>query len=345
MLSKKVLGLLMLAGLLLAGMVPARAGTDEKTARYTWKYATLAPNGIGWAVHIQDLLLPMIEKRTGGEVKVKIYWGGVMGDDEDILKKIRIGQLNGAGLSGQGVTMAIPEMTVLELPFLFQNYDEVDYVRDRMMPIFDQFAANHGLFLIGLIDQDFDQIYSVKYPMNTLDNFEKSTFICWYGDLEAHLLKALGASAVPVNVPEIGTALRQGVANANIGPAIWQVGAQMYSVYKYVNPAKIRYSPALIIQRKEDFETTQDVKKYKEMLLQERKEFTRQFTTRVREDNRKCLEAMLKYGLILAQTSEEDLKEIAKRTRPVWDEMAGSLYPMDLLEEVQEHLDQYRAGD
>ncbi|SHK39417.1 TRAP-type C4-dicarboxylate transport system, substrate-binding protein [Desulfatibacillum alkenivorans DSM 16219] len=342
MLCKRLLLSVAAAMLLLGGIGQGRAETGAVKPKYVWKYATLAPNGIGWAVHIQDLLLPMVQERTNGEVRLKIYWGGVMGDDEDILKKMRIGQLNGAGLSGQGVTMAVPEMTVLELPFLFRNYDEVDYIREQMMPEFDSLAEKHGLFLVGLIDQDFDQIYSVKYPMNKLENFEKSTFSCWYGDLEANMLKSLGASAVPVNVPEISTSLRQGVIDANIGPAIWQVGSQMYSVYKYVNTSKIRYSPALMIQRKEDFEASEDVKAYKEALLQERSEFVKLFTERVRVDNQKCLDAMLKYGLILAQASDEDMKVIAARTRPVWDEMAGVLYPRELLDELLEHLAEFR---
>ncbi|MBI9074895.1 MAG: TRAP transporter substrate-binding protein DctP [Desulfatibacillum sp.] len=345
MFNKRILWCAVLACILMGSMGLARAGNEPGEPLYTWKYATLAPNGIGWAVHIQDLLLPMIEERTNGEVRVKIYWGGVMGDDEDVLKKMRVGQLNGAGLSGQGVAMAIPEMTVLELPFLFRNYDEVDYVREKMMPVFDQLASSHGLFLVGLIDQDFDQTYSIHFDMTKIEHFEKSRFICWYGELEEHLLKSLGASAVPVNVPEIATVIRQGVADATIGPAIWQVGSQMYSVYKYVNTSKIRYSPALIIQTKDDFEGSIQVNEYKQILLAERKAFTRTFVSRVREDNKKCLEAMVRYGLILAQTDEDDLKEIERRTRPVWDEMAGKLYSRELLDQVKEHLAQFRTKE
>ncbi len=337
--------LLTVMAIILSGAInPALCQEATDDYKYTWKYATLAPNGIGWATHIQNLLLPLIQERTGGDVRVKVYWGGVMGDDEDVLKKMRIGQIDGAGLSGQGVAMAIPEMTVLELPFLFNGYDEVDHIREKMMPVWDQLASKHGFFLVGLIDQDFDQIYSVNFDMTKLEHYKQSKFILWYGDLEAHLLSALGATALPVNVPEIATSLRQGVADATIGPAIWQVGSQLHSVFRYVNTSKIRYSPALIIQNKDDFEDSKMVRNYKKMLLKERKAFTEEFVSRVRADNEKCLKAMVQYGVILAQTSEEDLEEIARRTRPIWDEMAGKLYSRELLDEVQDILNQYRSS-
>jgi len=211
------------------------------------------------------------------------------------------------------------------------------------MPDFDRLAAKHGYFLIGLIDQDFDQIYSAKYDMTKIEHFRKSRIYTWYGPLEENMLVSLGATPIPVNVPEISSSSRQGVVDAGIGPAIWQVGSQLHSVWKFINPVKIRYSPALIIQNADDFKGSKEVKEFRDLILDARKTFTMQFVTRVRADNGKCLRAMLRYGLKKSEMSKEDLNEFKKRTRPVWDDMVGKLYSRELLDELLGHLEQYRS--
>jgi len=62
--------------------------------------------------------------------------------------------------------------------------------------------------------------------------------------LEERSLKALGASPLPIRAPEAAASIRTGVCDAFIGPALWAVGAQMYTIMKYINPLRIRYSPA-----------------------------------------------------------------------------------------------------
>ena len=104
---------------------------------YKWKLATLAPDGVGWAIHIKELLHPAIDKATNNTVKLTWYWGGIMGDDEDYIAKMRIDQLQGMGFSGAGFVMACPAGSVLELPFLFQSDEEVDFIKGKMRDDFD----------------------------------------------------------------------------------------------------------------------------------------------------------------------------------------------------------------
>ena len=336
---------------LLAVLLAARPAIAQRTAqrnngyKHTFKFATLAPNGIGWAVHIQQLILPMIEDLSDGEVRVKVFWGGVMGDDEDVLKKMNAGLLNGAGLSAQGVTLAIPELTVLELPFMFNNYGEVDHIKKTMAKKFDALADKHGFLIIGLIDQDFDQIYSIHHDMTRLEHFKEAKFVTWFGPLEEHMLQTLGAETVSTDVPNISSTIRKGLADASVGPAIWQVGAQLHSVWKYVNTAKIRYSPALILQNASDYQGSQDVMELKELLLDNRNQLTLEFTTRVRADNEKCLKAMIEYGVKESELDKAHLEELKRVSRPVWHDMTGKFYSQNLLEEVIQRLEEYRAAN
>ncbi len=328
--------------LLLAVAATASAEEDQGVKKVFWKTATLAPEGIGWAKHMTDLIFPEIERSTEGNVEIKVYWGGVMGDEEDYIRKIRIGQLDGAGLSAQGTVMACPEMAVLELPFLFRDYNEIDYLRVKMGPRFDQFMEKNGFFLIGWIDQDFDQIYSSKLPMATLEDFDRSRFITWYGPVEEAMLEALGAEIIPVNVPELPTAVRQKVADVSIGPAVWVVGAQLYSTVRYVNPVRIRYSPATIVHDIEKWKSL--YKPYRREFYERRVEIGWKYTRLVRRDNEKYLQALIRYGVQRTDMAPEEVARLKEKTKVVWDQMAGSLFPRELLDEVLAHLEDYRTG-
>ena len=160
----------------------------------------------------------------------------------------RNGQLQGGGFSGHGLVMASPEMSLLELPFLFDNYDEVEYVYSKLRPRISKWFKKRGYHLILLGEQDFDQIYSTKIPIKTPDDFKNSRVLTWYGPLEEKSFKAMGASPLPIRVPEISASIRTGVCDVLITPAIWAVGTQMYTVMKYINPVHIRYCPFLLDQ-------------------------------------------------------------------------------------------------
>ncbi|MEW5735177.1 MAG: TRAP transporter substrate-binding protein DctP [Thermodesulfobacteriota bacterium] len=311
--------------------------------RTVWKVATLAPKDLGWAQQVKDLVFPWVEKSTDDTIALKVYWGGVMGNDEEYIKKIEIGQLQGAGVSGAGCNMACPEFTVLGLPFLFNNYDEVDYLRKTMFDELDRYFQTNGFKLILWVDQDFDQTYSTKHPMVTLEDFRNSRFQNWYGPMEAAVLRSLGASPVPVTVMEGHSALKTGVVDAAFGPALYYVGSQLYTVWKYVNTMKIRYSPGAVILSLEAWNAVPE--DYQKKLQAGRQKVCDQFVAGTRLDNERCLKGIIKYGVILDNPTPENLAEMKKKTHTVYKELAGSLYPAELLAQVEQSLTRYRAGD
>ncbi|MBW1989776.1 MAG: TRAP transporter substrate-binding protein DctP [Deltaproteobacteria bacterium] len=314
---------------------------SAKVSSLRWKFGTLAPQGVGWARHIEGLVLPAIKEATDGYLAVKTYWGGVMGDEEDYIRKMHIGQLHGAGMSGQGAVMVCPEMAVVELPFMFRNFDEVDYIKTRMSETFDGIMRENGYFMVAWVDQDLDQIYSIKAPIAEPRDFENTTFITWYGPLEETLLRTLGAKIIPVNVPEVPSAIRQGMADAAIGPALFTVGAQLYTVYKYVTPINIRYSPSVIVVTNEAWAKLPE--KYHGKFYDLRDDLMTRFALAVRKDNQEALNAMYKYGIKKVEPSPQQLAALKKRCLPLWDKMADTLYPRELLDEMLIYLAEYRG--
>lgn len=328
---------LVLCALLLSILACPQAVAEWKDR---WKLATLAPDGVGWARQIRAIVIPAIDKVTENNLEVKVYWGGVMGDDSDYIKKMRIDQLQGAGLSGCGVTMAVPEMAVTELPFLFRNWDEVDYIKDKMRDTFDKIAKKNGFFMVAWIDQDFDRIYSVKYEMNTVEEFGKLKVLSWFGRIEEDVFKALGSIPIPVSMPEAPASMRAGIGDTIVAPAAWMVGTQLYSIARHVSPLDIRYAPALIVMTADRWAAMPQ--KYQDAYFACRDDVTKEFCQEVRKDNQKCLKAMLDYGVKETPVDPKLTEWARERTRPLYDELAGDLYPRDLLDELLGYLAEYR---
>ena len=309
---------------------------------YVVKMGTLAPDGVGWAALIKSIINPGILKVTDGLVTLDWYYGGTMGDDQDILAKMRNGQLQGGGFTGQGLVMACPEMALMELPFLFDNYDEVEYIYSKLRPRISQWFEKRGYHIIVLAEQDFDQLYSTKHEIKTPDDFKKSRFLTWYGPLEERTLKALGASPLPIRVPEVAASIRTGVCDAFISPALWAVGTQMYTVMKYLNPLRIRYSPAaglitLQVWNVLPKETQVAIDNFAMSVEKD-------FREKVRASNEKSLKAMYKYGMKEAKMTPAEIDVFKKRLLPVWDEFAAKgYYSKAELAEVKGYLAEFRA--
>jgi len=307
-----------------------------------FKMGTLAPDGVGWAALIKDMINLGILKVTNGQMMLDWYYGGTMGDDQDILAKMRNGQLQGGGFSGYGMAMACPEMALMELPFLFESYDEVEYVYSKLRPRINQWFEKRGYHIIFLAEQDFDQMYSTKIEIRTPEDFKKSRFLTWYGPLEERTLKALGASPLPIRVAEVAASVRTGVCDAFVSPSIWAVGTQMYTVMKYINPLRIRYSPAGGVmsltawnQIPKEMQTAVD-----NYLISTEKEFRQN----VRASNEKCLKAMYKYGMKEVKMTPAEIDVFKKRLLPIWDEFADKGgYTKAELAEVKSLLAEFRS--
>src|SRR3989304_5172553 len=113
---------------------------------YLIRFATLAPEGSTW-LNVMREYDEAVRKESGGRLGFKIYSGGVAGDEKDVIRKIRLGQFHSAGFTGVGLGEIAPEVRVLDSPFLFQNYDEVDYIYKTFDKEFTQAFEENGYVL------------------------------------------------------------------------------------------------------------------------------------------------------------------------------------------------------
>ena len=316
------------------------------------KIGTLAPPGTPWLNAPETTLLPEIEKLSRGKIRVKIYGGGVMGSDTDVLQKMETDQLDGCGCTALGVLAAAPDTSALLMPGLFNNYQEVDYIIQKFRKRLEAAYEERGYILGALVDTGFFYIFS-KNKITDLADLRKQRMLSWFGVIQTTLYQELGIRALPVAVPDIVSSLSLGMADASLAPAGWVLGMQAYQYVKYYLKPPLLYSPSAV------FVSTRMIGKLREqlgvsptfthniqeILISEFNTFEPEWNRQIRDYEQKSLTAFETKCNIKAITfSPEDQKRIKQASQAVQKKMAGQAFPEDLLKDIQEALEAFRAG-
>jgi len=171
---------------------------------HTLKFATLIPTGTSWTTILDDWIKE-VETKSGGRIKFKMYPGGIMGDEPDVLRKMRKGQLHGGLFTGYGIGRIYSPARVLEVPFLFKNITESDYVRDKLMSDIEIGFRKNGFKLLGWPEVGFIHFFS-KHRIDSLEDVQMSRIWLWQGDpLGEAFFNASGVSPVPLSIIDVYT--------------------------------------------------------------------------------------------------------------------------------------------
>lgn len=296
------------------------------------KIATLAPEGTAWA-NLAYQIKHDIESTTSGRVRVTLYLGGVMGNDRDVVRKLRLGQLQGGGFSAEGTFLVCPETGVMQLPFLLDSYEKVDRAREIIRKDLEAAAKKNGFVLLCFIEQGYDALYSKDFPIKTLEDIKKVKTYAWSGPIEEEMLRALGIQPFAIGAAESVAALRAGIVNTAPAPAQWVLGTQEYTFLKYINLPTWHYMPAAIVITKKAFDSLTEEDRLSVLRIGRRYEPL--FIKEAREAERKCYEAFEQYGMQMVKLSPEEEAPFRQRTRYVWDKFATKYYSKELLEKAK----------
>ena len=307
----------------------------ENDKKYKLKIATLAPEGSSWMKRFHEGSRA-IEKRSNGRLKIKIYAGGIMGDEADVVRKIRIGQLHGAAVTGIGLGIIQPAVRVLDLPFLFKTYEELDYIRETLNSDFERKFEERGYVLLGWGDVGWIHVFSNK-PVTTRDELLSTKLWAWVDDPLAHsMFKEVGVKGIPLSLPAVLPHLQTGLINAAYGSPLSTLALQWYTKVKYMSDLPITMANAAVVISKKAFDGLPEDLQI--ILKEEGKRMEGKLVEQVRRDNEESLKVLKKYGIKVTNTHPEFLAEMKRASYVVWAQLAGTLYSPELLSEVQELL-------
>ncbi|NQT93343.1 MAG: TRAP transporter substrate-binding protein DctP, partial [Lentisphaerae bacterium] len=210
-------------------------------SRVRIKIATLAPDGTSWMLAIRRMNKEVAEK-TNGSVRFKIYPGGVQGDEKDVLRKIRSGQLHGGAFTGLGMGALFPDTLVVAVPTLVRNYEEVDLIKEKLGGYFVDGIDKNGFVLLGWQEVGFVYLLSTK-PITTAEDLRQSRIWAWEGDQVAPAVFREGKiMPVYLAVQDVLPALQTGLIDAAYSSPFGAVALQWHTKVKYMTDMPLTYA-------------------------------------------------------------------------------------------------------
>ena len=201
---------------------------------YVLKFATLAPTGSTW-MKVFDAWGKELAAKSQGRLTVKFYPGGISGDEPDMLKKIRFGQLQGAALSGHGIGEIFPPARILETPFLFRDHAEIDAVRAKIQPAIDAGFRKYRYELVAWMEVGNIHFFSTK-PLASMDELARRRIWQWQGDrfIDA-FFSANGWSPVALPITEVYTGLSTGLVDTVVSTPLASIALQWAGKTPYMS--------------------------------------------------------------------------------------------------------------
>ena len=317
------------------------AFTARADEPYVLKFATLAPAGSTWMNVIAEWA-GKVEKESQGRLKFKFYPGGVSGDEPDMIRKIRFGQIHGAAMTGHGIGSIYSPARVLEIPFLFRDYEEVDYVRAQMMPEIRAGFRKNDYELLGWMEIGFIRFFS-RTPIHSMDDLKKRRIWLWQGDpLGAAFFTASNIAPVPLPITEVFTSLSTGLIDTVIAPPLGAIALQWFTKTPYMTEVPMADGIGGLVVSSKFFNRLP--KDLQELLLRTGNEASEKLLVETRKDNEKSL-GVLKQNGVTFTLAWKDIKEadvFSIRDRAAADLAKSGYIPAEVYDRARKALAEYR---
>lgn len=327
---------ILLAALLVSAPSPAPAAPQHRI-----KFASLAPEGTTW-MRIMRAIAKDVEKETKGALRFRIYPGGVSGNERDVVRKLRVGQLHAAGFTGVGLGEILPAVRLFELPFLFRDYEEVDAVHQALDPWYEKTFLKKGYVLLGWAEVGFAHFFS-QTPIRSRRDLLAQKVWMWEGDpLARAYFQEMGIRPIPLAVTDVLTSLQTGLIETVYVNPIAAVALQWFTKVRYMNPLPMANVTGALIMKKNRFDQLGTAQQT--ILLRQTRKRMHILKKLTRDENERAIIAMEKRGLKISEKfSPMALAEIRERAGLAQKKLAGTLIPADLLKRALDILAERRG--
>ena len=310
----------------------------------TFKVASPAPKGSDWDKALTKLAQEW-KKATNGKVRIKIYSGGVIGDEDDMIRKMELNQIQGAILSGIGLNKIVSDLMLLSMPLFIRNHNELDYLLGEMGPDLEKLLYNNDFTLLGWQFIGWVHFYGKK-PILSPDDLREQKLAVTQGDtLLQKIWQSMGFQIVPSAFDEIMFGLQTGRIDSFYAPPIMAASYQWFGVAK--NMSEMPLSPllaAFIFSNKAWERVPEEYRKDLKRITREIMEPVVEQSNRMANE---AMEVMLENGLIVNSVSTMHLNEWTDIFLASHDELVGpeKAISFELYKKASDILAKYRADN
>lgn len=315
----------------------SRVGGSEGEVEF--RIAALAPERSVWGEEFRRVAREL-EEQTSGRLKLKLYLGGIQGDERTVLRKIRIGQLHGAVFMGQGLSLVCPDALTLNLPLLFEDQAEAEFVFAGLRSSLGQLCREKGYEALVWPQIGFSYLFS-REPVRTVDALRRSKPWLMQDDpVSESLFEALQVTPVPTAVANVLTGLQTGLIHTIFSPPAGLIALQWHTRVKYRLDLKITYSFGVFVISKRKWDALpgelQDVMR---SLFEKR---NAELDRKTQRQNEEALRVIEKEGIATISVAEDSRVEFIRATGKVGEDLAGKVFSREVLDKAKSLRAEYR---
>lgn len=312
-------------------------------AEFTLKFATLAPPGSTWMKLLEEWDRE-VQQRSQGRLAFKFYPGGVQGDEPDVIKKMRFGQLHGGAFSGYGIGQMYSPARVMEVPFMFDNQREIDAVREHFTAEFSQGFKANGYRLLGWMEVGFVYFFS-QQPITDFDDLKQRRIWLWQGDaLGEALFRASELAPVPLSITDVFTSLSTGLIDTVYCTPLASIALQWFTKTRYMTQVPMSNAMGALIVSNRFFDSLPA--DLQALLEDSGRNIGQRLIEATRIDNEKSLAVLQQEGIEFVMSPEQvDYQSLTDlRDRAAAELTESSYIPRSLYERTWKLLRQLRAA-
>ena len=316
--------------------------SEHTFAQIQIKIATLAPQNSEWAEKFQKGSIE-IQERTENRVKLKFYWGGAQGNAKKILQKIKIRQLHGGTFSPTDFQEVYPDLNIYGLPFLFKDFDEVDYVRDRVDDQLEQGFKNLGFNTYGFAGGGFAYILSNE-PIREYEDLKNKKIWLPQGDLISYeAMRSLNLLPVPLPMTDVLTGLQTGLIDIVAIPPVVALALQWHTKISYITRVPVLYAMGfLAIDSKIINRINTDDQK---VLYEVINRIYSEVDSNSQQDSENAYEALSKIGIQEIHFDGDEYQKLTDLLEEPTKKMANDgFYSLELFNEIKMYIDDFRKS-
>ena len=316
--------------------------SEHTFAQIQIKIATLAPQNSEWAEKFQKGSIE-IQERTENRVKLKFYWGGAQGNAKKILQKIKIRQLHGGTFSPTDFQEVYPDLNIYGLPFLFKDFDEVNYVRDRVDNQLEQGFKKLGFNTYGFAGGGFAYILSNE-PIREYEDLKNKKIWLPQGDLISYeAMRSLNLLPVPLPMTDVLTGLQTGLIDIVAIPPVVALALQWHTKISYITRVPVLYAMGFLAIDSKIINriNTDDQKVLNEVINR----IYSEVDSNSQQDSENAYEALSKIGIQEIQFDGDEYQKLTDLLEEPTKKMANDgFYSLKLFNEIKMYIDDFRKS-
>jgi TRAP-type C4-dicarboxylate transport system substrate-binding protein len=324
---------------LLAGLT--LVATSWAAQAQTVKMATVAPENSTWHIVLKKIAERWAQE-SGGQVKLRIFAGGVQGDEGDCVKKMRIGQLHACGITGVSLKEITPEPMTISIPLLVTSYPELDHVMARVGPRLEQFVADKGFVILAWTDAGIMYFFGKKPAASVEEAFKQKVWAV-SGDPGAEAAwRSAGFTPVVLSSINMLPSLQTGMIDAFTSTPLLGLSLGWYTAAPHMTDQPWGMLIGALVITKAAWDKFPP--ELQQKLMKASREEGEAMKPVARRQEAEAILAMQKKGLNIVKPTPEQAAGWERLSEKIWPATRGKVVPVEIFDEVKKARDEYRAS-